>query len=88
MGISAAIAEKAISSHGAERTIKHGVVVPGEGSGVSVIEVFKESLEKHLPGLMESRPYPGAGPTLEVPPSPIFCDSASFQKQRHISNGF
>lgn len=54
MGISAAIAQKAISSHGAERTIKHGVVVPGEGSGVSVIEVFKESLEKHLPGLMVS----------------------------------
>lgn len=37
MGISAAIAEKAISSHGTKRTIKHGVAVPGEGSGVSVI---------------------------------------------------
>lgn len=37
MGISAAIAEKAISSRGAERTIKHWVVLPGEGSGVSII---------------------------------------------------
>lgn len=37
MGIRAAAAEKAISSHAGERTIKHWIVLPGEGSGVSII---------------------------------------------------
>lgn len=54
IGISAATAEKAISSHGGERTIKHWIVFPGESSEVSNIRSVKKSLEKHLPGLMDS----------------------------------
>lgn len=64
-GISAAAAEKEISSRAAGGTIKHGVVRPGEGSGVSVIRSVQEEFEETSPGINEQLTLPlGSLPAL------------------------
>lgn len=84
IGISAAMAVKEISNPVTVRTIKCWDALPGEATESLSLEVFKKSLEKHLLRIIQSSPYLEAGQILEVHSSPVFCDSASFQKQCRI----